>query len=421
VKLTTWHIITSEYPPQFGGVSDYTRLVAEELARAGDEVHVWCSSRSTPAIKGDDTGADIRTLRADHAGVIVHRELGDFTPADLRRASGLLEEFSEPRRLLVQWVPHGYGYRSMNLAFCLWLGKRAARHRDEVELMVHEPYLAFGEGSWKQNGVAAVHRLMTAALMKAATRVWISIPAWEDRLRPYAFGRPLEFSWLPVASNIPVVDDPAGVRAVRDSYAANGERLVGHFGTYDRNTTELLLRAAPLLLQDNPACKLLLLGRGGEQVRAKLIAAQPDLRIGSQPGLAERVHATGTMSANNISLHLSACQLLLQPFIDGVSSRRTAVMAGLAHGIPIVTTSGRLTEPLWAESKAVALAPGADAAALVKETSELLSDETSRRRLSAAGKELYDQRFAIERTVVALRGLRTQDSGIGTQISTADS
>ena len=126
-------------------------------------------------------------------------------------------------------------------------------------------------------------------------------------------------------------------------------------------------------------------GRGGEQVRAKLISAQPDLRIASQPGLAERVHATGTMSANNISLHLSACQLLLQPFIDGVSSRRTAVMAGLAHGIPIVTTSGRLTN-LWAESKAVVLAPGADAAALVKETSELLSDETSRRRLSAAGR-----------------------------------
>jgi len=39
--LTTWHLITGEYPPQPGGVSDYTRLVAIELARAGDVVNVW--------------------------------------------------------------------------------------------------------------------------------------------------------------------------------------------------------------------------------------------------------------------------------------------------------------------------------------------------------------------------------------------
>ena len=83
-----------------------------------------------------------------------------------------------------------------------------ARHRRD---MVHEPYLAFGEGSWKQNGVAAVHRLMTMVLLSAARRVWMSIPAWEASWRPYALGRPLSFHWLPVASNIPVIDDPARV------------------------------------------------------------------------------------------------------------------------------------------------------------------------------------------------------------------
>jgi len=36
-----WAILTGEYPPQPGGVSDYTRLVAEGLAVGGDEVHVW--------------------------------------------------------------------------------------------------------------------------------------------------------------------------------------------------------------------------------------------------------------------------------------------------------------------------------------------------------------------------------------------
>ena len=122
-----------------------------------------------------------------------------------------------------------------------------------------------------------------------------------------------------------------------------------------------------------------------------------------EPELAERVHATGALDAASLSLHISACDVLLQPYIDGVSSRRTSVMVGLSHGAAIVTTSGRLTETLWAESEAVALAPVEDVEALVLTTQQLLSDETRRRRLSAAARTLYDERFAVQRTIAALR------------------
>src|ERR1044071_3204530 len=101
-----WHIVTCEYPPQVGGVGDHTRLVAEGLAAAGDRVHVWC-----PASAGE--------LKESARGVSVRRELGKFRPADLRRAGRALKEFGAPRKLLAQWVPHGYGFRSMNVWFCL--------------------------------------------------------------------------------------------------------------------------------------------------------------------------------------------------------------------------------------------------------------------------------------------------------------
>ena len=42
----------------------------------------------------------------------------------------------------------------------MWLWLRAKLKRDHVEIMVHEPFLAFGEGSMKQNLAAAVHRVM---------------------------------------------------------------------------------------------------------------------------------------------------------------------------------------------------------------------------------------------------------------------
>ena len=40
-NVTRWVILTGEYPPQSGGVSDYTRLVVEGLAAVGDEVAVY--------------------------------------------------------------------------------------------------------------------------------------------------------------------------------------------------------------------------------------------------------------------------------------------------------------------------------------------------------------------------------------------
>ena len=167
-RVTTWHILTSEYPPDVGGVSDYTHHVAEGLARAGDQVHVWCPHRA----KGART-----------PGVQVHDDLGAIGPADLRRLDRSLMEFPSPRRLLVQWVPHGFGYHSMNVWFCAWLATRAWRG-DRVELMVHEPFLEFGQGAVRHNVMACVHRLMTMILLCASRHVWMSIPAWESLLRP---------------------------------------------------------------------------------------------------------------------------------------------------------------------------------------------------------------------------------------------
>src|SRR5438067_11743823 len=116
--------------------------------------------------------------------------------------------------------------------------------------MVHEPYLTFGGGSWKQSAVAFVHRLMTIAIMNAASCVWMSIPAWEARLLPYTLGKRIPFIWLPIPSNVPVIRDPAGVSAARNHYARNGTLLVGHFGTGERNIRSLLIAATSLLWQD---------------------------------------------------------------------------------------------------------------------------------------------------------------------------
>jgi glycosyltransferase involved in cell wall biosynthesis len=379
-----WHLITCEYPPRVGGVSDYTRLVAEGLAAAGDRVQVWC-----PSAVGE--------VSETAGGVTVRRELGEFRPSDLRRAGRALDEFAAPRRLLVQWVPHGYGYRSMNVWFCLWLWARARLRGDEVTLVVHEPFLAFGEGSRRQDAVALVHRLMTMILLSSARRVWTTIPKWEDCLRPYTLGRRVPFGLLPVPSAMPATASAEDGAAIRALYAPARVPLVGHFGTYGGHVARVLARLLPRLLSEEESnCVVLLLGQGSEAMREELLRAHADL--------AGRVHASGTIPPEDLSRRLAACDLLLQPYPDGVSARRTSAMAGLAHGLPVVTTSGALTEGLWKESGAVALAHAGDDEALLDEVRKLLASPEERSRLSAAALKLYRERFDLSHTIAALRG-----------------
>jgi glycosyltransferase involved in cell wall biosynthesis len=90
-------------------------------------------------------------------------------------------------------------------------------------------------------------------------------------------------------------------------------------------------------------------------------------------------------------------------------------MAGLAHGCPVVTTSGALTEPIWAETGGVAMSRAGDAEALVGLTMSLLDDPDRRLRLGATGKALYERRFALERTIETLTGSHEVEAATATE------
>lgn len=392
--MLTWHIITGEYPPVIGGVSGYSRLVARGLAGAGDEVHVWCPS--LPAAAPAD------------AGVAVHPELGRLSRRDLHAAARQLDRFPSPRRLLVQWVPHAFGYRSLNIAFCRWLLQRA-RRGDAIEIMVHEPYLAFGEGAIRWTAAAVIHRLMTMILARAASRVWVAIPEWERRWRPYALGRDLPFTWLPIPNSLPI-PAPDDVRRVRARHALRGGLIVGHLGSYGVETSRALAAILPGILRQRPSVSVLLLGRNGPGLERRMASEHPDI--------AARVHSPGTLEADALASHVAACDLLVQPYPDGVSSRRTSAMAGLAFGVAMVTTSGHLTERLWSESGGVVLSDANDADALGAATLRLLADDGERARRAARGREVYAARFDVSRTIDTLR--RDALSGHSAELAIAE-
>jgi glycosyltransferase involved in cell wall biosynthesis len=377
-----WHLITGEFPPQRGGVSDYVWSLSEGLASAGDTVHVWCPAVCTSTTVGVPDGVQL------------HRSFGRFTRADLRRVGWELDRCPAQRRLLVQWVPHSFGMRSLNVAFCLWLLKRSRHDGDRVEIMVHEPYLPFGRHGLLHNLAAAVHRVMAMVLLRAADRVWVSTPAWSRRWGRYTLKRKVLFAWIPIPSSISVVDDPDGVESVRARYTAAGQPLVGHFGTYRPAVASLLNPILKTSLETSD-CVILLMGRGGEEFRDALLRRAPHL--------ADRVFATGGSDVPDLSRCIQACDVMIQPYPDGVNGRQSSMAALLAHGRAAVTTAGASTEEIWVESGAVELVPVGDSAAAVGALISLLNDRDSRERIEEAAMELYRTCFDLSHVVSALR------------------
>lgn len=362
MKPASWHIVTPEFPPQIGGVADYSSNVAEALRARGEKVCVW-HPHSPPLA-------------------------GRFSPSALAMLHKALEETPAPRRLFVQWVPHGYGYKAMNLPFCWWLHQRA-RRGDTVDLMAHEAFLPFREGSWRQDAVAAAHRVMIALALRAARRVWVSIPRWTPQLRPWLFGKPTPIVWLPVPSNIP----RSGASGGLEEYFMDGAPVVGHFGTYSSQTLEMLKKFVPGFLHRTRA-NLLLLGRDSDSVARGFSNS--------------RVVGAGALPSEKVSRLLAACTVLYQPYTDGVSTRRSSAMAALSHGKALVTSAGAATEGIWSESGAAVLTAVRDwrsaefAAAMVDSVRSLLSDQETRRSLEYRAEELYEREFALPRLVERL-------------------
>lgn len=342
-------------------------LLAEGLAEKS-EVHVWQPQNTE--------------LGTRCAAVQIHRTLGKLSIGDYGRTGRALDAFPAPRRLLVYWVPHAYGYKSMNVPFCFWIWVRSAWHKDRVELMVQECFHSFKRGAWRQNVAAAVHRAMVMMLLRAASQVWIALPVYESMLRPFALGRNVSFGWLPVPSNVAVVEDPAAVARIRAELAPSGF-LIGHFGTFGSLITELLENLAPPLLRGVDA-SLVLLGTGSEKFRERLVRLHPDL--------ADRIHATGYMTDAALSSYLTACDLMIQPYPDGITARRGSTLAPLAHGRPIVTNVSEQTEPLWRETGAVVLAE-LSAEGVLDAVKKLRNDPAARARVAAAARATYQRYF----------------------------
>ncbi len=371
-----WVIVTGEYPPQRGGVGDYTQRVAAGLVRCGDEVHVFA-----PPAEGQ-TATD---------GVHVHRLPDHFGPRSLRAMSRLLRQIPSPRTLLLQYVPHAFGFRSINVPFCVWW---AMQRREYRAVMFHEVSSPIDLRLYLKHSIlGTVHRPMAAILIASANQVFTSTDAWRPLLE--RLGCPAaRTTTLAIPSNLPESAKPQAVERHRSRLAGDARVLLGSFGTFGTYVAPLAAEVIQTVLQQVPECGAAVIGRGSRLFVSNWIR---------DDSLRRRIAFADDLDADEAAAAIAACDVMVQPYRDGVTTRRTSMMASLALGKAVVTNAGVLTEPFWQNSNACSVVNGIEA--MPAEAVQLLQSATRREELSAAARQFYEERFSLGRVIGIMRSV----------------
>lgn len=370
----TFILVSGEYPPQKGGVADYTFQVAEGLRKHGAtvEVIVFCEARTPPE---KDT-------------YFVGRALN---PISFNRASRIIERVARDCVVIVQYVPQMYGLKGMNLPWVLWLCRLKA---SRIWVMFHEVQVASPKGSpWKHRLLAYITHDMARRLARRGDRCFVSTSSFASLVDKFT-RTGVEAEWLPVPSNLDLQVNQEEVNRLRARLLGSGApALIGHLGLYRGVLRSLLQRLLDHSRHLHPEWKFVFIGRGSEEFLSQLHCQ----------GLpASCAIASGELGSREAACWIKACDVMVQPYPDGLSTRRTSLMAALALGKATVSNLGHLSEHFWNDNPGIYLARSPHPWELVAGISTVLGDKDLQNRLESGAALLYTQQFHLNRTIERL-------------------
>jgi glycosyltransferase involved in cell wall biosynthesis len=357
--------VTGEYPPDTGGVGDYTRHLAAALAERGHAVSVI----ATRGRRGE--------ARNEGAAPIDVRTAGVEGVAAVGRIRRLVREI-HPDVVSLQYVPQMYGRAGIAPAIALL---PFVLHREGARIVctMHEVASPIVPGP-RQLAAALAHRAQALALLTASDAAIVTNGghgrlARQLRLR----GTPLRE--VPVgASVLPESDGPGA--SVPRSMLGYGGPLAGDF--------------SPLAVGKRPDDLIALARATTACVRFVMIGGLPAdsgqreafIRRTRAAGAGERFLWTGSLPARGVSRHLSALDVYLHTNAAGATGGSTTLASALAHGVPTIAYASADT-PWYMREGGIALVRSGDPEAFASRAAALLGDPAARMRLGEQARRLY--------------------------------
>ncbi|MDX1522866.1 MAG: glycosyltransferase family 4 protein [Anaerolineae bacterium] len=401
--------LTGEYPPMEGGIADYTAHLIRHLAPLEVESSVLIGQRWQQTNQEVSDESIFETTPLAVTGRQPQPHVFPSIPAWNWRCWPAVTHFLKTHRPNVLHIQYQAAAFELG-GWINWLPwyLRLRRFNTRVVTTFHDlrvPYILPKAGPlrWKSmlalarhsDGIICTNREDLQTLQQALKidQVIDFDPTTAQASLRSSNPSPL-LTLIPLGSNVePSPSSDFDRTAWRRRYRAGDQTfLLAYFGFLNESKGgEELIEALALLRQQGLDAKLLLIGGDvGHADPTNLAYAQRVQALIEQHHLTEVVHRTGYINLSDISANLLAADVVVMPYRDGVSFRRTTLIAALRHGRPVVSTipadPGLIPEIRPGEN--MLLAHPQDAFALAEKIAPLADDARLRQTLATGAEAL---------------------------------
>lgn len=302
-------IVCPNYPPATfeGGISHYSRLLAEGLAERGHEVAVFVSKEYALPKSIDNTACGINRIWVD-------KPWNGSAVARIRRIASQIGM----EAVILQYAPAIY---------C-----KAFRLHWAITRFPCQKVVAF-HSLWGKD----VDRFLGLMMLFSASKIIATnseIRSIINRRLPVLRTKTY---WIPIGSSISV--HPF------EPDAPESTPLIAHFGMlYPGKGTDLILDTLVELAHRRESYTFRFVG--GEIIYYQGFRKRLERDIRKR-GLQEMVAVTGYIPEKEVSWWLQKCRFLFMPYESGLSDRRSSFIAALLHGKPVLTKSPVVAMPLF--------------------------------------------------------------------------
>jgi glycosyltransferase involved in cell wall biosynthesis len=373
-------MVTGEYPPQLGGVGDYTELLCSHLATLGGSPFVLTNR-----------GLDSRVTSIDQNEFKVIRDVEGWGPGSWEQIVSAAAK-CRARIVHIQYQAAAYDMNPAVNTLPAYLRVRLPGSR--VITTFHDlrvPYIFPKAGPLRRAAIHTLDRLSHATVVTNRADL-SSLEGADGELRDRPFKR-----WLiPLGSNVRCAPPPGYDRAVWRAKIGADERtlVLSYFGFMNESKgVDVLVDSVASLMERGIRASLLMVGgeTGVTDPTNRAFSVKVKQSIAAHR-LDSRVLWTGFASAQDVSAYLLSSDVCVLPFRDGVSLRRGSLLAALTHGLAVVTTMPDGAEPLLRNGENIAMVKRNDPTAIADAVEYLWRDEGRRRQLSM-GAQLLAARF----------------------------
>lgn len=354
-------IVSPDFPPRKGGVSDHTYFLALNL----------CDKYNVRVLTSKDC------LEVDEFQV--HPSVADWH--DIDELYNTILYLSKKCRVIWQYVPHMYGRGGVNKAVPEVV-EMLAETRTRQMMIAHE---IFAPMNWAPNRAlyAMSQRSQWKKMTRHMERIGVSSQAWIDQGWGMNSRNEDAYEFCPSPSAVPVVD-------VEKKHAENWKvdhglsattKLIGFFGDPGPGKQFDWVIDTWIDAQDNSF-----------EVALVCIGREPDYQPDSV--LSPLFIPTGYIAKEDVSRALQAIDVMALPFESGVSEKRSSFAAALQHGCPIVTVQGENTSEQLQNSEAFWGVESESSDDFSDHVIKLLKDEKSQKILTEKAKKYYESHLS---------------------------